>query len=174
MPTIHLQNFFIFFTWSSLSIKHCPFPPPQLLSITILLSVSMNSIIWGTSSKYIHTVFVLFARLVSLSISSKFIHVVTCQNSFLFLRLNTIPWHVYITFSLSVHLFIDTWSRSFDHLLHTTHFLCVHAKSLQLRSTLWDPMDCSPPGSPAHGILPARILEWVAMPSSRGSSRPWK
>ena len=33
-------------------------------------------------------------------------------------------------------------------------------------------MDCSPPGSSVHGILQARILEWVAMPSSRGSSRP--
>ena len=41
--------------------------------------------------------------------------------------------------------------------------------------TLWDPMDCSPPGSSVHGILQARILEWVAMPSSRGSSqlRDW-
>ena len=33
-------------------------------------------------------------------------------------------------------------------------------------------MDCSPPGSPFHGILQARILEWFAMPSSRGSSQP--
>ena len=33
-------------------------------------------------------------------------------------------------------------------------------------------MDCGPPGSSVHGILPARILEWVAMPSSRGSSQP--
>ena len=33
-------------------------------------------------------------------------------------------------------------------------------------------MDCSPPGSSVHGILQARILEWVAMPSSRGSSWP--
>ena len=38
--------------------------------------------------------------------------------------------------------------------------------------TLCDPMDCSPPGSSVHGILKARILEWVAVPSSRGSSRP--
>ena len=30
-------------------------------------------------------------------------------------------------------------------------------------------MDCSSPGSSAHGILQARMLEWVAMPSSRGS-----
>ena len=36
----------------------------------------------------------------------------------------------------------------------------------QLRLTLWDPMDCSPPGSSVHGILQARILEWVAMPFS--------
>ena len=35
-----------------------------------------------------------------------------------------------------------------------------------------DPLDCSPPGSSVHGILQARILEWVAMPSSRGSSSP--
>ena len=38
--------------------------------------------------------------------------------------------------------------------------------------TLCDPMDCSPPGSSVHSILQARILEWVVMPSSRGSSRP--
>ena len=33
-------------------------------------------------------------------------------------------------------------------------------------------MDCGPPGSSVHGILQARILEWVAVPSSRGSSWP--
>ena len=38
--------------------------------------------------------------------------------------------------------------------------------------TLCDPMDCSPPGSSVYGILQARILEWVAVPSSRGSSQP--
>ena len=38
--------------------------------------------------------------------------------------------------------------------------------------TLCNPMDCSPPGSSVHGILQARILEWVAMPSSRRSSQP--
>ena len=50
--------------------------------------------------------------------------------------------------------------------------LCVRAKSLQLCPTLCNPMDCSPPGSSVHGILQARILEWVAMPSSRGYSQP--
>ena len=37
---------------------------------------------------------------------------------------------------------------------------------------LCDPMDCSPPASSIHGISQARILEWVAIPSSRGSSWP--
>ena len=39
-----------------------------------------------------------------------------------------------------------------------------HAKSLQSSSTLCNPLDCSPPGSSIHGILQARILEWVACP----------
>ena len=38
--------------------------------------------------------------------------------------------------------------------------------------TLCDHVDYSPPDSSVHGALQARILEWVAMPSSRGSSRP--
>ena len=48
----------------------------------------------------------------------------------------------------------------------------MHAKSLQLCPTLRNPMNCSPPGSYVYGILQARILEWVAIPSSRGSSWP--
>ena len=48
--------------------------------------------------------------------------------------------------------------------------MCV--RSLQSCPTLWDPMDCSLLASSVHGILQARILEWVAMPSSRGSSQP--
>ena len=52
---------------------------------------------------------------------------------------------------------------------------CVHAKSLQSCLTLCDPVNCSLPGSSVHRILQARILEWVAVPSSRGSSqtRAW-
>ena len=37
--------------------------------------------------------------------------------------------------------------------------------------TLCDPMNHSPPGSSVHGILQARILDWIAMPFSRGSSQ---
>ena len=45
-------------------------------------------------------------------------------------------------------------------------------KSLHSCPTLCDPMDYNPPGSSLHGILQARILEWVAMPFFRGSSQP--
>ena len=41
----------------------------------------------------------------------------------------------------------------------------------QLCLTLFEPMDCSLPGSCVHGILQVRILEWVTMPSSKGSSQ---
>ena len=42
----------------------------------------------------------------------------------------------------------------------------------QLCPTLFDPMDCISPGSSVHGVLQARILDWVAIPFSRGSSLP--
>ena len=48
----------------------------------------------------------------------------------------------------------------------------MHAQSLQLCLTLWDPTDHSLPDSSVHGIFLA-IPEWVAMSSSRGSSWPW-
>ena len=48
----------------------------------------------------------------------------------------------------------------------------VCAKSLQLCLTLCGPVDCSLPGSCVHGILQARILEWVAISHSKRSSQP--
>ena len=54
-------------------------------------------------------------------------------------------------------------SSAWDTSCMLSHFSCVW---------LCDPMGCSPPGSSFQGILPARILDWVVMPSSRGSSWP--
>ena len=50
------------------------------------------------------------------------------------------------------------------------HIPCVHACQVTsvVLVTLCHPMDCSPPGSSVHGTLQARILEWVAIPFSRG------
>ena len=65
------------------------------------------------------------------------------------------------------------WKVLFLHICHHFSFdtACVRAKSPQPCPTLCDPMG-SLPGSSVHGILQARILQWVAMPSSRGSSQP--
>ena len=46
--------------------------------------------------------------------------------------------------------------------------MCVCIKVLQSYSTLYNPVDCSPPGSSVHVILQARILKWAAMPSPPG------
>ena len=54
----------------------------------------------------------------------------------------------------------------------TSHTLYKWSEITQSCLTLCDPVDCSPPGSSVHGILQARILEWVATSFFRGSSRP--
>ena len=56
--------------------------------------------------------------------------------------------------------------------INSWQLLLAHAKSPQLCLILWDPRDYSPPGSSVHGILLARMLEWLAVPFSRGSSHP--
>ena len=50
--------------------------------------------------------------------------------------------------------------------------VCVCVLVTQSCPTLCDLMDCSPPGSSVHGTLQARILEWITISFSRGSSRP--
>ena len=60
---------------------------------------------------------------------------------------------------------------------HLFYCVCVCARArarmhVQSCLTLCNPMDCSPLSSSVYGIFQGRILEWVAMPSSRGSSRP--
>ena len=60
----------------------------------------------------------------------------------------------------------------YKHLEVIKHCAFVCAKSLQLCPTFCDPIHCRPPGSSVHGILQARVLEWVAMPSSKESFQP--
>ena len=55
--------------------------------------------------------------------------------------------------------------------LNNFYQCAVCANSLQSCPTLCTPMNCTPLGTFVHGILQARMLEWVAMPSSRGSSQ---
>ena len=80
----------------------------------------------------------------------------------------TINWsYTLVEDHLTLYIRVYFWSFI---LLHRS-VLCVFLVA-QLCPTLSDPMGCSPPGSSVHGDLQARILEWVAMSSSRGSSQP--
>ena len=65
-------------------------------------------------------------------------------------------------------LLVDPLSKFSFHI----DLLVICAVLTQLCPTRCDPMDSRPPGTSVHGILQARILEWAAISSSRGSSQP--
>ena len=67
-----------------------------------------------------------------------------------------------------------SYLHSFKNIIRNNklHNHLMHAKALWSCLTLCNPRDCSPPGSSIHGSLQARILEWVAISYSRGSSWP--
>ena len=71
------------------------------------------------------------------------------------------------------HSLIFTCPRFLSKLNYLQREACMCAQSCL---TLCNPMGCSPPGSPVQGIFQARILEWVAISSSRGfsQSRDWR
>ena len=65
----------------------------------------------------------------------------------------------------------DEWIKKLWYIF-TMEYSVQFSSVTQSCPTLCNPVDCSPPGSSVHDILQARILEWVAMSSSRGSSSP--
>ena len=67
---------------------------------------------------------------------------------------------------------LSDWSELKPMFIFGLWKLTVSCLVAQMCPTLCDPMDCNPPSSSVHGILQARILEWVAFPFSRGSSQP--
>ena len=102
-----------------------------------------------------------------------------------YLYIYTHSWNYefnYLLLDMDIHIHIHVYPYTGTHVythtyLHThththTHTLLKVKVVAQLCLALGDPMDCRPPGSSVHGILQERILEWVAMPSSRGSSLP--
>ena len=77
--------------------------------------------------------------------------------------------HLHVHCSIIIYIYIHTHTHTHTH-THIYIDACVLSHSVMSNSL--GPLDCSPPVSSGHGILQARILEWVAMPSSRGSSQP--
>ena len=86
-----------------------------------------------------------------------------------------LPWLSFVTKVPSMtDISFSTMSSRFICTALNILFKCCMccANSLQLCLTLCDPVDCSLPGSSVRGILQAGILEWVAIPFSKGSSQP--
>ena len=82
---------------------------------------------------------------------------------------------LFLIFLWNLHtVFQFSWPHqfSFPPTLYLVPFSVCCAQSLQSCATLCDPTDCSPLGSSVHRILQARIVEWVAISYSKGSSRP--
>ena len=70
---------------------------------------------------------------------------------------------------MKLKIFLQLWLQQ---KCQTLQFVSACVLSHFSHVQLCDPMHCSPPGSSVDGISLARILEWVAIPSSRGSSQP--
>ena len=125
--------------------------------------LSLSTILWNFEFSW-----------VCLSLSLLFLLLIFLQ---LFVRppqITTLPsW-----FSFSLWWFCSLpplqyyWHLSLVLLAHYWSEEVKWSEVTQLCLTLCDPVDCSLPGSSIHGILQARILEWVAISFSRGSSRP--
>ena len=112
---------------------------------------------------------------------SKRHHDLTLSPKFHFEVSSNIVCYLYKAHSSTISVSTIHYCKYFEEKIIVVFAICVHSlkvcecvypKSFQWCPALCDLMDCSSPGSSVHGILQARRLEWVAMPSSRGSSRP--
>ena len=82
-------------------------------------------------------------------------------------------WNIRPLHRLTIlHLSSVSWTALLNLVMCVCVCVCVWAQLPQLCPTLCNPMDHSVPGSSVHGILQARILEWVIMPSCKGSFWP--
>ena len=82
------------------------------------------------------------------------------------------PSCVFITVPSAEFITVQSWVCLFHQGMECMRVFKVKVLAVQLCLTLCEPTDCSLPGSSVHGILQAIILEWVAIPSSRGSFWP--
>ena len=67
---------------------------------------------------------------------------------------------------------MDAYEKAYENIYKYVYLEGMRAWLLPSYLTVCDPMDCSLLGSSVHGILQARILEWLAIPFSRASSKP--
>ena len=81
----------------------------------------------------------------------------------------TFIWHAVMLYQ---HIYFCCFLNHIPHFIAKSIITSTHRLHWTVMSDSPQPMDCSPPASSAHAIFQARILEWVAIYSFRGSSRP--
>ena len=91
-----------------------------------------------------------------------------CKSQTQLKQLNTYKAYMYV---LCIYIIYITLLLLFPHFTYSLYCACVPSRPV-VSDSLWPPVDCSPPGFSVHEILQAGVLEWVAMPSSRGSVPP--
>ena len=114
------------------------------------------------------------------SIRLLFFKIRGCLGHWYFIKANYNSWNCNFSFSPSLLLGwsflgiqLPVWATIPRLLLYRVwKWKYIESEVAQSCLTLCDPVDCSPPGSSVHGILQARILEWIAIFFSRGSSWP--
>ena len=79
---------------------------------------------------------------------------------------------MYVYTHTHTYMYVYTHTHICMYIYIHIHIYGVDGLDAKSCLTLWDPMDCNPPGSSLHWVFQARILEWVAIPYSRGSSWP--
>ena len=149
--------------------------PPSYLSPTLSLWLSQSTSV-GCPASRIELVLVIYFTYDNVHVSVLFSQIPpspfpTESKSLFFtsvsLLLSCIWGHHYRLSKFHIYFLIYYIGISLSDLLHS---VCVCVLVAQLCLTLCEPMDCRPPVSFVHGILQARILQWIAMPSSKGSS----
>ena len=98
---------------------------------------------------------------------------INLQKSRVFSILIITKYNFFLNFKLrKVHMRTSwIWGIWEDHRMPVQK-ICSMLLLVESCPTLCDPTDCSPPGSSVHGISQARVIEWVAISFSRGSSQP--
>ena len=102
-----------------------------------------------------------------------FLHFQMLPKTLLHTKANPGTWDLSFPPALGkTHLGYHPITSSVTHVLRIYADHCRESEVAQSRPTHWDCMDCSLPGSSIHGFFQARVLEWVAISFSRGSSQP--
>ena len=121
----------------------------------------------------LHSVLLIFPFYCFILIKSLIVfHLLFWLTNFIFLLLYLSGCYMVCIYVFMIYIYLITYTFKFYYTI--SHIVKSEKHKHVSHSVVSDscnPMDCSPPGSSVHEILQARILEWVAIPFSRGSSQ---